>query len=76
MLVGEIPGRQLNCVDDEGVVGSGEEISRHIDAFLVLNGKVELQRQLLEFRESFVGRKDRAGLKRFMIGEEDELLSS
>ena len=76
MLVGKIPGRQLNCVDNEGVVGSGEEIVRQINALLALNDEVKLQRQLLEFRESFVGRKDRAGLKRFMIGEEDELLSS
>ena len=62
LLISEIPGCQLNCVDYEGVVGSVEEISGHIEAFLVLNNEVKIQRQLLERRQSFVGRK---GLRRF-----------
>ena len=41
LLVSVIPGHQLNGVDNEGVIGSGEKVSRHIDALLVLNDEME-----------------------------------
>ena len=56
-------------------VGPRENVSWHVDAFLVLDDEVEVQGQLLYFCKRFAGWEICASLERLVISEEDKFLT-